>query len=160
MSDAVSVRPFEAADTAATMAVVRALPDYFTDDVPDKVGRDAAGHDTWVLDDSGQVVGFAIVATKSPGGAEVLWMAVAPAHRGRGYGTLLLDHVLAVLADRGISVVEVKTLDASAGYQPYVATRAFWERGGFVQIDTIDPLPGWQPGNPAAIYAAALRATR
>jgi hypothetical protein len=27
-------------------------------------------------------------------------------------------------------------------------------------IDTIDPLPGWEPGNPAAIYVAALRATR
>jgi hypothetical protein len=39
----------------------------------------------------------------------------------------------------------------AAGYPPYVATRAFWERSGFVQVDTIDPLPGWQPGSPAAI---------
>jgi hypothetical protein len=31
---------------------------------------------------------------------------------------------------------------------------------GFVHIDTIDPLPGWPPGNPAAIYVVALRATR
>jgi len=31
---------------------------------------------------------------------------------------------------------------------------------GFVQIDTIDPLPGWQPGNPSAIYVAALAETR
>ena len=31
---------------------------------------------------------------------------------------------------------------------------------GVHQIDCIDPLPGWQPGNPSAIYAAALRATR
>jgi len=35
----------------------------------------------------------------------------------------------------------------------------FWERAGFVQMDTIDPLPGWQPGNPAAIYVAALAIT-
>ena len=33
-------------------------------------------------------------------------------------------------------------------------------RNGFVHIDTIDPLPGWEPGNPAAIYVAALRPTR
>jgi hypothetical protein len=59
-----------------------------------------------------------------------------------------------------VVVVEVKTLDASAGYEPYVATRAFWERRGFVRIDCIDPLPGWQPGNPAAIYVAALAPTR
>ena len=43
---------------------------------------------------------------------------------------------------------------------PYEATRAFWERNGFVHVDTIDPLPGWEPGNPAAIYVAALRPTR
>jgi hypothetical protein len=30
---------------------------------------------------------------------------------------------------------------------------------GFVQVDTIDPLPGWNPGNPAAIYVAALEPT-
>ena len=48
----------------------------------------------------------------------------------------------------------------SSGYRPYEATRAFWERNGFVHVDTIDPLPGWEPGNPAAIYVAALRPTR
>jgi hypothetical protein len=64
------------------------------------------------------------------------------------------------LATAGISVVEAKTLDLSSGYRPYEATRAFWERNGFVQVDTIDPLPGWQPGNPAAIYVAAIRQTR
>lgn len=83
----------------------------------------------------------------------------APLRRG-GVGTLLLDRVMRDLAESGREVVEVKTLDASAGYEPYLATRAFWERHGFVQIDTIDPLPGWQPGNPAAIYVAALTATR
>jgi hypothetical protein len=56
--------------------------------------------------------------------------------------------------------VEAKTLDRSSGYRPYEATRAFWERNGFVHVDTIDPLPGWKPGNPAAIYVAALRPTR
>ena len=56
----------------------------------------------------------------------------------------------------GIVMVEVKTLDASGGYEPYVATRAFWERRGFIQIDCIDPLPGWEPGNPSAIYAKSL----
>jgi hypothetical protein len=51
---------------------------------------------------------------------------------------------------------ELKTLDSSVDYEPYQATRAFWERMGFIQIDTIDPLPGWNPGDPAAIYVAAL----
>ena len=48
-----------------------------------------------------------------------------------------------------MQIVEAKTLDPSADYAPYDATRAFWIARGFVQFDTIDPLPGWPPGNPA-----------
>ena len=116
-----AVRPFQAGDALAATAIVRGLPDYFTEDVPGNVEHDAARHQAWVITDSGTVVGFAIA---------------------------------------GISVVEAKTLDRSSGYRPYEATRAFWERNGFVHVDTIDPLPDWPPGNPAAIYVAALRPTR
>ncbi len=155
-----AVRRFAAGDAPAITAIIRGLPDYFTDDVPAKAERDAADHEAWVIADSGSVAGFAIAARKSASGAEILWMAVDAVRRGRGYGTVLLGAVLERLAAAGVSVVEVKTLDSSSGYQPYEATRAFWEGNGFVQLDTIDPLPGWQPGNPAAIYVAALRATR
>jgi GNAT superfamily N-acetyltransferase len=115
MNHMTAVRRFAAGDAGAVAAIIRGLPDYFTDDA---------------------------------------------ARRGRGHGTRLLGHVLDHLAIAGISVVEAKTLDRSAGYRPYEATRAFWERSGFIQVDTIDPLPGWAPGNPAAIYVAALRPTR
>lgn len=147
------------ADIPAVTAIVRGLPDYFTDDVPGTVEQDAAEHDGWVLTESGMVAGFALAARKSAGGAEILWLAVDGSRRGHGLGTVLVDRILADLADQGVSVVAAKTLDASAGYLPYQATRAFWESRGFIQVDTIDPLPGWQPGNPAAIYIAALRPT-
>ena len=148
------------ADIQAVTAIVLGLPDYFTSDVPARIERDAAGQDSWVLTDSGDVAGFAVATRRPPGVAEILWIAVDPARRGQGLGTVLLDRVLDELAAAGVSVVEAKTLDRSAGYPPYEATRAFWEHQGFVHIDTIDPLPGWQPGNPAAIYVAALRPTR
>ncbi len=160
MDDMPAVRRFQAGDAPAAAAIIRGLPDYFTDDVPDKAERDAASHEAWVITDSGTVVGIAIAARKSPAGAEILWIAVDAARRGRGHGTALLGHVLSHLTAAGISVVEAKTLDQSSGYRPYEATRAFWERNGFVHVDTIDPLPGWPPGNPAAIYVAALRPTR
>jgi ribosomal protein S18 acetylase RimI-like enzyme len=154
-----AVRRFTAGDAPAAAAIIRGLPDYFTDDVPAKAERDAASHQAWVITDTGTVAGFGVAARKSPGGAEILWIAVDAALRGRGHGTTLLGHILDDLAAAGISVVEAKTLDRSSGYRPYEATRAFWERNGFIHIDPIDPLPGWQPGNPAAIYAAARRAT-
>jgi GNAT superfamily N-acetyltransferase len=155
-----AVRRFEAGDAPAATAIIRGLPDYFTADVPARLERDAADHEAWVITEDGTVAGVAVAARKSPAGAEILWIAVDAARRGRGHGTTLLTHVLDHLADTGISVVAAKTLDRSSGYRPYEATRAFWDRNGFIHVDTIDPLPGWQPGNPAAIYVAALRATR
>jgi GNAT superfamily N-acetyltransferase len=155
-----TIRRATAADAAGCAAIVRGLPDYFTENVVEEVPADLIAHTGWVATDGQDLIGFAIVDRRSPHAAEILWMAVAKPHRGNGVGTMLVEHVLRDLAEAGLRVVEAKTLDASAGYEPYVATRAFWERRGFVQIDTIDPLPGWPPGNPAAIYVAALASTR
>lgn len=147
-------------DYGTCAEIVRQLPDHFTADVPATVIRDLAAHRGWVSIDAGQVVAFVVVQRRSERAAEILWMAVRDADRGSGIGTTLLERVIAQLADDGLALLEVKTLDRSAGYEPYEATAAFWERRGFVQIDTIDPLPGWPPGNPAALYVAALAATR
>jgi GNAT superfamily N-acetyltransferase len=156
----VVIRRMVSQDVPAVVAIVVSLPEYFTEDAARQVGRDCSSHDTWVLTDSDQIAGFTVTERKSASGAEILWMAVAPGRRGRGIGTVLLNHVLDDLAGTEVRLVEVKTLDRSAGYPPYASTRAFWERRGFVQVDTIDPLPGWEPGNPAAIYVAALQPTR
>ena len=121
MSHMPAVRPFQAGDAPAATAIVRGLPDYFTEEVPDKVEHDAASHQAWVITDSGTVAGFAVAARKSPAGAEILWIAVDAARRSRGHGTRLLGRVLDHLGADGIS---------------------------------------WEPGNPAAIYVAALRPTR
>ena len=149
-----------AQDVAGCQAVVRGLPDHFTPDVPDKVAADMVRHESWVVDAGGEVVGFVIVDRRSAKAAELLWAAVADRRRGWGVGTRIVEHVLAELAAGGVRLVEVRTLDPSAGYAPYEATRGFWEARGFVQVDSVDPYPGWQPGNPCAIYVAALAPTR
>jgi GNAT superfamily N-acetyltransferase len=155
-----SVRAATSEDAATCAAIVVGLPDFFTDDVPDKVRRDVRDHGGWVIDDAGVVVGFAIVQRRGARAAEILWAAVAAERRGAGLGTRLINDVLDKLSADGVQIVEVKSLDPSADYAPYDATRAFWIARGFVQLDTIDPLPGWPPGNPAAILAVALAPTR
>ena len=156
----VTVRRSTARDIERCVAIVEGLPDYFTDDVPAKVERDLGAHSGWVAVGPERVVGFAVAARRSTRAAEILWIAVEDAERGQGAGSALVDHLVTELADGGVGVIEVKTLDQSADYEPYVATRAFWQRHGFIQIDTIDPLPGWEPGNPAAICVAALKPSR
>jgi GNAT superfamily N-acetyltransferase len=153
-----SVRRVRAEDLDPCLAIVRALPDHFTEDVPDRVERDLGRHGGWVALDGDAVVGFAIVERRSPRAAEILWIAVEPGRRNGGVGTRLLGHAFAELRGEGVALVEVKTLDSSADYEPYVATNAFYERNGFIQIDCIENLPGYGPENPAAIYVTALEA--
>ena len=155
-----SVRAATAQDAVECTAIVAGLPDFFTDDVPDKVLGDLRDHGGWVTDDGGEVIGFAIVERRGMRAAEILWAAVAADRRGAGLGTGLINHVLDELSAEGVQIVEVKTLDPSADYAPYEATRAFWLACGFIQLDTIDPFPDWEPGNPAAIIAVALAPTR
>jgi GNAT superfamily N-acetyltransferase len=155
-----SVRAATSQDAVTCVAIVVGLPDFFTDDVPDKVRSDLRDHGGWIIDDADGVVGFVIVQRRGSRAAEILWLAVAADRRGAGLGTRLVNDVLDELSADGVQIVEVKTLDPSADYAPYDATRAFWLARGFVQLDTIDPLPGWPPGNPAAILAVALAPTR
>ena len=153
------VRRSVARDAVACIEIIRGLPDFFTDEEREQVAQDLLTLDTWVIAEGPCVIGFTVVERRSDFTAELLWMAVALDKRGRGTGTQLLTHVLDVLAAEGVSLVEVKTLDQSADYEPYETTRAFWQQRGFFHIDTIDPMPGWPPGNPAALYVAALRPT-
>lgn len=146
-------------DLDACLGIVRGLPEFFTADALDTIRSDLGQHEVWAADDD-EVVGFAIVDRRSSTTAEILWAAVHRDRRGTGVGTLLIEHVLDALAGTGVILVEAKTLDCSAGYGPYESTRAFWERRGFVQIDRIDPMPGWQSGSPCALYVAALGPTR
>jgi ribosomal protein S18 acetylase RimI-like enzyme len=154
------VRAATSDDANVCADIVASMPEFFTDDVPAKVRVGLTRDHAWVITSAERVVGFAIVEMRSTAAAEITWAAVRPESRGNGLGAALVEHVLGELARKGVAVVEVKTLDASANYPPYEATRAFWEHRGFVQVDTIDPLPGWQPGNPSAIYVAALAPTR
>lgn len=146
-------------DTEPCVAVLAGLPDFFTSSTFDDVRRDLATNAAWVAVDDGTVVGFLLATRRFAAAAEVTFAAVSPDLRGRGLGSALVERAVGELAAEGVRMVEVKTLDASAGYEPYVATRAFWEARGFVQVDCIDPLPGWQPGNPSAIYVRALDPT-
>jgi ribosomal protein S18 acetylase RimI-like enzyme len=162
----IEVRQARPDDVDACVDVLAQLPDHFTPDTHDDLRRTFAATIAWVAmatastGDGVALVGFVLAERRHPGAAEITYAAVLRERQGAGVGTALVDEAIAALAADGVTLVEVKTLDASAGYHPYEATRAFWEARGFRQIDRIDPLPGWQPGNPAAIYVAALGPTR
>jgi N-acetylglutamate synthase-like GNAT family acetyltransferase len=156
MDSVTTVRAAGEADLEPCLDIIRRLPDYFTPDVPEKLAADwRRCSKNWVPVDDDAVVGFAIVEVRSPLAAEILWAAVDPAHRNGGVGTQLVESVIGTLTDDGARVVEVKTLDESANYEPYESTTAFWRARGFIHIDTVDPYPPW-PGSPCAIYVRPI----
>jgi ribosomal protein S18 acetylase RimI-like enzyme len=155
----VQIREASGSVAAGCVGVLAALPEFFTSASHDSLRAGMSAGRTWVADSETELAGFVHVAQRHSMAAEITHAAVLPREQGQGVGRALVTAALSALHDAGVHLVEVKTLDASAGYEPYVATRAFWEGLGFIQIDTIDPLPGWQPGNPSAIYVAALSPT-
>ena len=150
------VRRGAAADGHACFRILRALPDFFTEDACAEFTAAALSHPLWIAELDGTPVGFVLAELRHRHAAEITFAAVEPGQRSQGAGKQLVAAAFDSLAADGVRFVEVKTLDESAGYEPYIATRAFWELCGFVQIDCIDPLPGWSPGNPSAIYVAAI----
>lgn len=154
-----TIRRATSNDSDACIAVLASLPNFFTPDTHAEARAALDEHPCWVALETDSITGFLIAESRSHASAEITYAAVVPQLHRHGIGAGLVAHAFEHLREQGVTLVEVKTLDESSGYEPYVATRAFWERMGFVQVDCIDPLPGWQPGNPSAIYVAAIAAT-
>ena len=97
--------------------------------------------------DAGEVVGYAGIDV-SGDLADVMTMATAPAHRGRGIGRLLLDELVRRSRERGCGAVllEVRADNAAA--------RKLYDTNGF---STISVRPRYyQPGDVDALVMRRL----
>jgi hypothetical protein len=56
--------------------------------------------------------------------------------------------------NNGYSYLTVKTLDASAEYEPYEQTRAFYKKMGFVPLEVFKTL--WNKENPCLFLVKKL----
>lgn len=153
---AVMVRKGTGGDILACLSIAVALPAYFTRTGLAEMKCQLPLQDVYVADEGTTVVGFAAIERKNAAVAELAWIAVAADRHGRGTGRALLAQVDADLLRAGLRLLEVKTLADTAGYEPYIRTRRFYALAGFVHLDTVDPFPGWDPGNPCAILVKVL----
>ncbi|UCH42305.1 MAG: GNAT family N-acetyltransferase [Dehalococcoidales bacterium] len=140
----------------ACLAIAWQLDEYFVESAITRMGQDIASQVLYVATHMNEVVGFTVMDLKNNNVAEISWIAVKPEFQRQGIGTALVDRVACDFSSKGIEVIEVKTLSPDADYLPYEKTRRFYEKAGFIHLDTIDPYPGWEPGNPCAIYIKVL----
>lgn len=129
---------------------------YFTEKAITAIGNDLRTHQLWIAADASNILGFITVKQKNPRVSELSWIAVKLECHHQGIGTALLDCVVDDSVSQGIKLLEVKTLSADVNYSPYDATRQFYEKMGFLHLETINSYPGWDPGSPCAIYIKVL----
>jgi ribosomal protein S18 acetylase RimI-like enzyme len=138
------------------LSIGRELPGYFPEAGIAAMARDLREHRLYIAMDADQAAGFASIQIKTIQVAEISWMAVRPERRRQGVGTHLINQIVVDLTAEGLQLLEVKTLADTVDYPPYEQTRRFYEARGFVHLETIDPYPAWEPGNPCAIYVKVL----
>ena len=141
----------------ACLAIARELKQYFTEQNIATMNQELPKRSLYVASNFNEVLGFAAVNSKSNQVAEISWIAVKLEHHRQGIGSAVVDRLASDLISHGIRVLEVKTLSADSVYPPYEKTRQFYEKMGFMHLETIVPYPGWEPSDPCAIYVKILR---
>lgn len=95
--------------------------------------------ETWTVRDAqDEVVGVLLVDRHFPHVAEVHLMVVERTLRGGGVGTALIAALEQDARERGVALLEVKTLGASDPNPEYARTRHFYESVGFLPLEETD----------------------
>ena len=93
----------------------------------DLSGLRQPGITVWSLWDGEQLIGCGALRELDPAHGELKSMRIAPAHRGRGLGRRLLDHLMAEARRRGYTRLSLET-GASAAFGP---AQAMYAAAGF-----------------------------
>jgi ribosomal protein S18 acetylase RimI-like enzyme len=106
----------------------------------------------WIDEEGASVRGY-VCFGKTPmteGTYDLYWIAVSPAHKGRGLGRALVQKMEAEIAAEGAYLVRVET----SGLEDYEATRAFYVRAGYEVVARVRDF--YARGNDLVIYGHYL----
>ncbi|HEX4820116.1 MAG TPA: GNAT family N-acetyltransferase [Acidimicrobiales bacterium] len=101
-----------------------------------------------------QAVGFLTLVHHSPHAAELHLLAVRPERHRQGIGRMLVAAAEDRLRSESVEYLQVKTLSASAGDEPYLRTLAFYNALGFRVLEEMPAL--WNADNPAVLLIKRL----
>jgi ribosomal protein S18 acetylase RimI-like enzyme len=141
LSDTLTIRDFAPTDQVATRRLVLAgLGDHFgvidetmNPDLDDIATHYLApGHRFVLAERDGTLVGTGALIEESPGTGRLVRMSVDRAHRGRGIGRALVNHLLAAARARGYRRVVVETND------DWWDAIALYRACGFTEFDRHD----------------------
>ncbi len=126
--------PDDVARLLATVPEWFGLPDANTEYI-----EAARVKETWVVrDDAGQVIGVTLIDRHFPRVVEIYLTVVDRSVHGSGVGTAMVEAVERDSIERGVELMEVKTLGASHPDEGYSKTRHFYKKMGFVPLEETD----------------------
>jgi [ribosomal protein S18]-alanine N-acetyltransferase len=105
----------------------------------------------FVAEAGGLVAGY-VIAHHAADEGEILNLGVAGAHRRRGLGRALVEHVLVALAARGVRTVYLEVRESNAG------ARRLYDALGFAEVAR-RPRYYRRPVEDAVVLCAAVPAT-
>jgi putative acetyltransferase len=89
----------------------------------------------WSVWEGEEVLGCGALRELDPGHGELKSMRTAPEHRGRGVGTVVLEHLVATARSRGYTRLSLET-GSPAEFAP---ARRLYARRGFVECGPFGP---------------------
>lgn len=133
-----------------TKKILRLLPEWFgLEDGINNYVKEAKQSLFFVSKVDGVANGFISITIHKHDTAEIVSMGVLKAFHGKGIGRKLVNAAEASLKEKGIKVLQVKTLGPSSDCAYYKRTRAFYSALGFLSIEENYEI--WGADNPCLL---------
>lgn len=133
--------------TKVTLEVMSALPEWFSpqEDIVNK-SQIHRKYPFFVAYDDNRAIGFAALKIHNMYTADIYNIGVLKEHHRKGIGHQLIAACIQYCRENNYRFLTVKTLDESAIYEPYNATRDFYKKEGFYPLEVFTTF--WDEENP------------
>lgn len=142
--------------TRITLDIMNALPEWFSppEDIVNK-SQIHRNYPFFVAYDDGKPIGFVALKIHNTYTADIYNLGVLREYHHQGIGHLLVEASVKYCEENHFMFLTVKTLDESAQYEPYNATRAFYVKEGFYPLEVFTTF--WNEENPCLFMAKVIK---
>jgi ribosomal protein S18 acetylase RimI-like enzyme len=104
-------------------------------------------------EDNSRIVGFVCIKETSECAADIYVLGILKEYHRKGIGRQFVKICEQYCIDRGLKLLQVKTLDNHVGYEYYLRTWEFYKAMGFLPLEV---LPLWDELNPCLIMVKPI----